>query len=1503
MFSRFLSTTAIPKIIVGSMDGDDLAGSEGRDIILGLRGDDVISSGGGDDRVFAGSGKDTIIAGSGDNRYDGGTGRDTVRYAGSAADYEISTPTHWWQPTTITRLHTAPEGAGTDVILRVEALYFAADDYTLNLDGTNNAVLARNDSVSTDEDTALTLDAADLTANDAEFDGDAISVTSVDATSAAGASVSLADGVISYDHAGLFDALAAGETAQDTFSYTADDGLGGTDTATVTVTITGVNDAPSIIAPVSVSYAENGTDPVAVIDSADLDSTDLSYAISGGADAALFAIDAATGALSFIAAPDFEAPGDADGDNSYAVEVSVTDGDLSDSAAVTVNVTDVEEISLVISEIMYNPGTSEPAGEWVELYNAGASDVDLTGFVIDDINGTAHSGANIAGGVIAAGETAVLFNADSSSAATFAAQWGEGVTLIAVTNWSAMSLNNSGDTVSVWSSFDAYDGDHATHANAIATVAYDDSGDWPADDGSGSIYLTDLTADPNDGANWALSSDGAATPAGDTYVSTEGDVGSPGGMFAPAVVLNELAVNTSGTDWEFAELYGEPGHSLDGLTLVVVRGDDSTVGSVYRAFDLTGHEIGANGYFLLASPQAELTFGLTADYAIGNDSFVNDTSTFLLVQDFTGAVGDDLDTDDDGNLDITPYGAVLDSVALIDATADDRAYSGAVVGPDGSYMAAGATRSPDGTGDWVMTDFSDEATYSPTVAEVALVADARLNEIHYDNAGADVGEFVEVRVNAGADVSGLSVALYNGSNGADYDSAALSTMEMTTDGTFDYYVWSPSSIQNGAPDGFALIEAGTVVEFLSYEGTMTATSGAAAGMTSTDIGVAETSSTDLGQSLWRDADGVWQGPADETPGEANDDGGSGGGATEALISAVQGSGDGGAMVGETVIVEAIVVGDFQDGDADTLRDLQGFFLQEEAADSDGDASTSEGIFVYEGTGDFITDVALGDRVLVTGVVSEYFGQTQIVATGVEVIAAGAVSDVNTMAAHISVDGIDAVTTDDSGNYVPDLEAYEGMLVTIDDTLTVNELYQLDRFNEMRLTAGDRPEQFTQSNDPDVAAYDAYQQQTGSDEIVYDDGLNFQNQSILSDVDLNGDGVFDTSDGFTMGDTVTGLTGVIGYSWAGSSSSPATWRVRSVEEGANTFVDTDTREDTVPAVGGDLKVVSFNVLNYFVTIDASGASTDLGFDPRGADTAEEFARQTEKLVGTLLDTDADVFGLVELENQFAEGASDNAIATLVSEMNATLGSDIYDWVRPGADHVGDDAIAVGMIYDASAVSVVPGTVDYLTDADLDALGYGALDDDGLGVFEGAGTNRSPLTAEFIDLGTGEDFSVTVTHMKSKGSGEGTNADIGDGAGASNEMRSEGVEVMQAWLDARADADSLVLGDFNAYAAEDPIDLMAAEGYVNLEEFFNPGATTYVFDGQTGTLDYAFGSSDIMDNVTGAEAWHINSSEPGAIDYNTDFGRDTAMFDGDVPYRTSDHDPIIVGLDFDPVLVVA
>ncbi|WP_424965863.1 Ig-like domain-containing protein [Dinoroseobacter sp. S375] len=227
---------------------------------------------------------------------------------------------------------------------------------TVTIEGVNDAPVAADDAVSTDEDTALSgsvlvdngagadsdVDASD-TLTVSQVNGAAANV-GTQITLASGALLTLnADGSFDYDPNDQFEALAVGESDTDSFSYTVSDGNGGSDTATVTVTINGANDAPVFVSSDTFSLPEN-TSLVGTVATTDLDaSDDVTYAIAGGADELLFNIDADTGELSFITAPDFETPGDVGEDNTYNVTVSAFDGTDTVTQDVTISVTDVDE--------------------------------------------------------------------------------------------------------------------------------------------------------------------------------------------------------------------------------------------------------------------------------------------------------------------------------------------------------------------------------------------------------------------------------------------------------------------------------------------------------------------------------------------------------------------------------------------------------------------------------------------------------------------------------------------------------------------------------------------------------------------------------------------------------------------------------------------------------------------------------------------------------------------------------------------------------------------------------------------------------------------------------------------------------------------------------------------------------------------------------------------------------------------------------------------------------
>lgn len=598
-----------------------------------------------------------------------------------------------------------------------------------------------------------------------------------------------------------------------------------------------------------------------------------------------------------------------------------------------------------------------------------------------------------------------------------------------------------------------------------------------------------------------------------------------------------------------------------------------------------------------------------------------------------------------------------------------------------------------------------------------------------------------------------------------------------------------------------------------------------------------------------------------------------------LIHDIQGAGTASALVGQSVTIEGIVVGDFATGASGSIN---GFFVQEENADADSNAATSEGIFVFTNGA---ASVNVGDKVRVTGTVTEFNGETQIGSSpSITVLStANALPD----AAVVSLPVLGTVLNS-FGVPIADLEAYEGMRVTIPETMTLTELFNLDRFGEYKVSSEGRLDTFTAVSDPSVAGYAQHLQDIAKRTITVDDGFRSQNPNPI----VGSDASLSTADSFRMGETVQNLTGVIRFSIAtneisAGSSNQSNYRLLPT---VNPTFSNESENPLNPRpanpedVGGTLKIASANVLNYFRTLDTSSSvTTAVGLEPRGANNATEFARQTEKLVNVLIELDADILNFCEIENDFLPGAPGNAIEYLVAQLNAELGAGTYAWVNPGSQFIGTDAISVGMIYKPSKVQIASGTtVATLTDPVM---------------------SRPALAVTFQELATGEKVTVVGNHFKSKSTTTApTGADIDhlDGQGAYNAQRLEQANAVKAWLltnpTGAGDTDFAIVGDLNAYLNEDPIKALVAGGYTPVETLIadQSQAYSYTFDGQQGSLDYILTNSSLTTQITGQTIWHINADEADAIDYNTDFGRDPAIFDGTVLARQSDHDPILIGV---------
>ena len=281
----------------------------------------------------------------------------------------------------------------------------------------------------------------------------------------------------------------------------------------------------------------------------------------------------------------------------------------------------------------------------------------------------------------------------------------------------------------------------------------------------------------------------------------------------------------------------------------------------------------------------------------------------------------------------------------------------------------------------------------------------------------------------------------------------------------------------------------------------------------------------------------------------------------------------------------------------------------------------------------------------------------------------------------------------------------------------------------------------------------------------------------------------------------------------------------------------------------------------------------------------------KLVAAILATGADVIGLVEIENHI----DDAALLTLVTNLNVISGDSTYDFVHTGV--IGTDAIKVGIIYKPASVSLVG---DYaVLNSSVDSRFIDTK-------------NRPALAQTFMDNTTGGIFTLAVNHLKSKGSDclDVGDPDLGDGAGNCNITRTLAAQALVDWLAAdptgSGDSDFLIIGDLNSYDKEDPIDAIkaGADDIAGTEddftdmiyEFQGEYAYSYVFDGQMGYLDHALASPGLLDEITGVVEWHINADEPDLIDYDMTFKQDAqdALYFED-PFRASDHDPIVIGLN--------
>jgi predicted extracellular nuclease len=346
--------------------------------------------------------------------------------------------------------------------------------------------------------------------------------------------------------------------------------------------------------------------------------------------------------------------------------------------------------------------------------------------------------------------------------------------------------------------------------------------------------------------------------------------------------------------------------------------------------------------------------------------------------------------------------------------------------------------------------------------------------------------------------------------------------------------------------------------------------------------------------------------------------------------------------------------------------------------------------------------------------------------------------------------------------------------------------------------------------------------------------------------------------------------------------------RLVASQAPDFKASNARSEAPNAkASGQIRVASFNVLNFFTGETAANPFPTR----RGATDANELKRQQAKMIAALSRMDADVIGLLEVENNGFDARS--ALATIVRELNAALGEERYAFVKPQSSQ-GNDAIKVAIIYNQQKVT---------------EAGKAAVTEQGPFAYG----SRAPLAQSFKAKTASTAFTVSINHFKSKGSCpedkasdkaavDKANSDNRDGQGCWNQSRVEAAKALTTWLQTQPTGvntpHQLVIGDLNAYRQEDPIYTLEQAGWVHLAPVGEAGHYSYVYKGRTGSLDHALASKSMAKQLTQFQHWNINADEPAVLDYNTEFkseAQQNSLYAPD-PFRSSDHDPVLIDFKF-------
>ncbi|WP_376975298.1 ExeM/NucH family extracellular endonuclease [Arcanobacterium hippocoleae] len=634
----------------------------------------------------------------------------------------------------------------------------------------------------------------------------------------------------------------------------------------------------------------------------------------------------------------------------------------------------------------------------------------------------------------------------------------------------------------------------------------------------------------------------------------------------------------------------------------------------------------------------------------------------------------------------------------------------------------------------------------------------------------------------------------------------------------------------------------------------------------------------------------------ETAGSAGSASGTAEQIHEVAINEIQGTSDTSPLVGKQVKTRGIVTAAYPSGG------FNGVYIQTAGAPV-AVPEASEGIFVYGSQ--MAQAVKIGDLVEVTGTVAEYAPDakkqpeqtiTQITRPVWKVLDKGSLT---VKPLHLT-----QVPAGDA-----EREKLEGMLVQITGDYTVTNNYATNRYGSIGLAAGLKP--LPQPSDianptTDLARVEQIAKENAAKLITLDDGLSrdFTNKK-YNNIPVS---YLDVNNPLRVGAQVVFQKPMIvehRFQWNLQPTEPVVAAANADGNGGynHSFEHIELRNNQRPAapgkLAGEISLASFNVLNYFTDLGVNQAKckayNDKDGQPvtakdcqvRGAYSEEAFGRQQAKIVAAINALDASVLGLEEIENAAQFGHErDASLKLLVQALNQAAGSEKWAVVpSPAPEQIpgNEDVIRLAFIYQPALVTPV-GSSQILIDP----------------IF--AKVARQPLAQKFQvnDAAVSEnEFVVVVNHFKSKGSLSKKIADDTDVyQGNNNKLRTAQAQVLVDWVGKNFAQDAVfIIGDLNSYSKEDPVLAIEKAGFTNLAEKYGPLAPSYQFSGLVGSLDHALANAKAAELASGAQVWSVNAMEPLAFEYSR-YNYNVAyekLFDL-TPYRSSDHDPIKVGLRF-------